>query len=115
MNTLPDLLSTLRARPGWRLALLLLAIAGLIGPWWFNLAWFASGGSLAPGVFFRDAAANALTTAITIDVYLAAISFSVGVAADARGGRGRWWALPVCFGIGLAVALPGYLWWRSRP
>lgn len=115
MTASNDLFSTLRARPGWRAGLLMLAIAGFIGPWWFNLAWFAGGGSLAPGVFFRDAAANALTTAITLDVYLAALAFSVGVAADGAAGRGRWWALPLCFGIGLAVALPGYLWWRSRP
>ena len=115
MNTAPDLISTLRARPGWRVALLLLALAGLVGPWWFNLAWFAAGGSLAPGVFFPAVAANALTTAITIDVYLAAVAFGIAVAADEAGGRARWWALPLCFGIGLAVALPGYLWWRSRP
>ena len=54
-------------------------------------------------------------TAITLDVYLAALAFSLGVAADQGAGRARWWAVAATFGIGLAVSLPGYLWWRSRP
>ncbi|NML18663.1 DUF2834 domain-containing protein [Azohydromonas caseinilytica] len=102
-------------QPLARHALIALAAAGLALPWYFNLAFFASGGSVAPGEFFGAAFANALTTAITLDVYLAAFAFSVGVAADASGGRPRWLAVPLCFGIGLAFALPMYLWWRSRP
>ena len=93
----------------------MLAAAGLLLPWYFNLAYFAAGGSVAPAVFFRDAFANPLTTAITMDVYLAALAFSVGVAADRGLGRARWIAIPLCFGIGLAVALPLYLLWRARP
>ena len=98
-----------------RASLAVLAAAGLLLPWYFNLAYFAAGGSVAPAVFFRDAFANPLTTAIAIDVYLAALAFSVGVAADRHRGRARWVAIPVCFGIGLAVALPLYLLWRARP
>lgn len=98
-----------------RTALALLAAAGLLLPWYFNLAYFAAGGSVAPEVFFRDAFANPLTTAITLDVYLAAFAFSVGVAADRGAGKARWIALPLCFGVGLAVALPLYLLWCSRP
>jgi predicted permease len=98
-----------------RAALVLLAAAGLLLPWYFNLAYFAAGGSVAPEAFFRDAFANPLTTAITLDVYLAAFAFSVGVAADRGMGKARWIAIPLCFGIGLAVALPLYLLWRARP
>ena len=96
-------------------ALALLAVAGLLLPWYFNLAYFLDGGSVAPAVFFRDAFANALTTALTADVYLAAVAFSVGVAADRERAAARWLAVPLCFGIGLAVALPLYLLWRARP
>lgn len=103
---------TLRAM---RPLFLVLAAAGVLLPWHFNLRWFAGGGSVLPGVFFRDAMANALTTAITLDVYLAAVAFSLGVAADRTGGRARWWALPATFCVGLSAALPGYLWWRTRP
>lgn len=90
-----------------------LAGIGLVLPWWFNLRYFAGGGSVAPEVFFGAAFANALTTAITVDVYLAAVAFSVAVALDRGAGPRRWWALPLTFFVGLSFALPGYLWWRG--
>jgi len=98
-----------------RAVLLVLALLGLVLPWWFNLRFLAGGGSLAPGAFFGAAFANPLTTAITLDVYLAALAFCIGVAQDADAGPRRWWALPLTFGVGLCFALPGYLWWRSAP
>jgi hypothetical protein len=91
-----------------RALLLILAVMGFVLPWWFNLRYFSGGGSLAPGAFFGAAFANPLTTAITIDVYLAAAAFCVGVAKDADAG-------PLTFGVGLSLALPLYLWWRSVP
>jgi hypothetical protein len=104
-----------RLQPFTRGSLALLTVAGLLLPWYFNLAYFAAGGSIAPAIFFRDAFANPLTTAITADVYLAALAFGVGVAADRGMGKARWVAIPLCFGIGLAVALPLYLLWRAGP
>ncbi|WP_088286977.1 DUF2834 domain-containing protein [Ideonella sp. A 288] len=92
--------------------LFVLAVIGLLVPWHHNLQYFAGGGSVLPQVFFRDAFANALTTAITLDVYLAAVAFSVGVAVDQAAGRLRWWAVAAAFLLGLSFALPGYLWWR---
>lgn len=94
--------------------LFLLAIAGMAIPWYFNLAYFQAGGSVAPGVYWRDAAANALTTGITVDVYLAAVAFSAWVASDRRLGAWRWAYVLACFGIGLAFALPLYLAQRLR-
>jgi len=102
--------STPGRRPRFYISALgLLAVLGLVLPWQHHLAYFASGGSVLPSVFFRDATANALTTAITIDVYLAALAFSLGVAADRRIGARRWAYLPLCFFVGLAFALPLYL------
>ena len=98
-----------------RLLLLTLALVGLALPWWFNLRYLSVGGSLAPGAFFGAAFANPLTSAITIDVYLAAVAFCIGVARDACAGPRRWWAVPLTFGVGLSFALPLYLWWRSAP
>lgn len=89
-----------------------LALVGLVLPWRYNLQYFAAGGSVLPDVFWRDAFANALTTAITLDVYLAAVAFCVGVALDRAAGRRRWWALPATFLIGLSFVLPAYLGWR---
>ena len=95
--------------------MLALAVIGLLLPWRFNWLYFAGGGSVLPGTFFGDAFANPLTTAITLDVYLAAVAFSLAVAGDGRAGRARWWAIPITFFVGLSFALPGYLWWRGGP
>lgn len=92
--------------------LLALSIIGLLLPWRYNLLYFANGGSVLPDVFFQNAFANPLTTAITLDVYIAAMAFSVGVAMDRAAGSSRWWAIPATFLLGLSFALPGYLWWR---
>ena len=73
-----------RASHGWRASFLRpdsrTAIPGL----------FLAGGSVMPGVFWRDAFANPLTTAITLDVYLAAGAFTAWVAADRALGAWRW-------------------------
>lgn len=98
-----------------RALLLTLALVGLVLPWWHHLRYLYGGGSLAPAAFFGAAFANPLTTAITLDVYLAAVAFCIGVAQDADAGPRRWWAVPLTFGIGLSFALPLYLWWRSGP
>lgn len=102
-----------RLSPRLRALFLVLALVGLVLPWWFNLRYFAGGGGVAPAEFFGTAFANALTTAITLDVYLSALGFSLAVALDRAAGARRWWALPLTFFVGLAFALPGYLWWRS--
>ncbi len=91
-----------------RPALLLLAACGLLLPWVHNILYFLNGGSIAPQVFWRDAMANALTTAITLDVYLAAASFALWVLWERRVRR-PWLVVLACFGLGLAFALPLYL------
>ncbi len=96
-----------------RACLLLLTLVGLVVPWYFNGVYFLSGGSVMPGVFWRDAFANPLTTGITLDVYLAAVAFSAWVAADRTLGAWRWAYIAGCFGLGLAFALPLYL--AQRP
>ena len=97
-----------------RTAFLLLAALGLAIPWYFNIVYFMAGGSVMPDVFWRDAFANALTTGITLDVYLAAVAFSVWVAADRSLGAWRWAYIAACFGIGLAFVMPLYLAQRLR-
>ena len=92
--------------------LLVLSVIGLLLPWHYNLQYFAAGGSVWPEAFFAAAFANALTTAITLDVYIAAMAFSVAVAMDRAAGAVRWWAIPTTFLVGFSFALPAYLWWR---
>ncbi|MBP7668557.1 MAG: DUF2834 domain-containing protein [Burkholderiaceae bacterium] len=91
-----------------RTTLLALAAIGLVLPWIWNIRWFLDGGGVAPQVFWPAAMANALTTAITLDVYLAAASFSLWVLWERRVRRPALVVL-ACFGLGLAFALPLYL------
>lgn len=93
-----------------------LAVVGFIATWYYNGQYLMDGGGLAPGEFFGAAFANTLTTAITIDVYLAAVVFSVWVFSDARQLSLKWPWLYVllCFCVGLAVAFPLYLASREK-
>lgn len=92
------------------------ALVGLFATWYFNLQYFAAGGSVAPGPFFSAALANPLTTAITIDVYWTALVFSVWVIVERRAPASPmpWPYIALCFGLGIACALPLYLGRRER-
>jgi len=87
------------------------AAVGLCVTWYYNILYFAGGGSIAPTQFFGTAFANNLTTAITFDIYISAIVFSIWVLVDAKTNRLKWPVMYIvlCFGIGLAVALPLFL------
>jgi hypothetical protein len=94
----------------------LLAAIGLIVPWIFNFQYFAAGGSILPNAFFGAAFANALTTAITLDVYIAAVAFSVWVVVEcSRFEIARpWLYVALTFLVGLSFALPFFLAIRER-
>lgn len=96
--------------------LFLLAALGLAVPWYFNIAYLLGGGSFAPGPFLAAVSANALTTGITWDVYLAAAAFSAWLVRDApsAGVARPWLYVVLTFGVGLAFSLPLYLALRSR-
>ena len=88
-----------------------LATVGLVATWYFNVQFFLGGGSVAPSSFFGSAFANALTTAITVDIYWAALVFSVWVVLErSRSSSPRpLLYILLCFGVGLAFAFPLYL------
>ena len=98
------------------LAYLLLAVAGLVLPWYFNTHYFLGGGSVLPPAFFGAAFANALTTAITLDVYIAALVFSVWVMRESPrvGVKRPWLYVALTFFVGLSFALPLFLAMRER-
>jgi hypothetical protein len=93
-----------------------LAAIGLVLTWSFNIQFFAGGGSIAPGSFLPSAFANPLTTSITLDVYWAALVFSVWVVAS----KGEpfapppWLYIVLCFAVALAFAFPLYLGRRQQ-
>jgi Terpene cyclase DEP1 len=89
-----------------------LAFVAFVVTWTFNVRYILGGGGLGPSEFFGAAFANDLTQAITLDVYLAALAFAIWVMREARSGiavRRPWLYVALCFGIGLAIALPLYL------
>lgn len=88
-----------------------LSVIGFILTWAFNGQYLLEGGGLGPRDFFGAAFANPLTTAITLDVYLSALVFSVWVACDSsRLGNQKYGGyIALCFCVGLAVAFPLYL------
>jgi hypothetical protein len=97
----------------WRIALIALAAAGLLLPWWHYLPYFLNGGSAALLGFWSAATANPVATGVTLDVYLAAASFALWVLQERRVRR-PWLVVLGCFAIGLAVVLPIYLLLRER-
>lgn len=95
--------------------LVILAVAGLVVPWSFHLAFLLNGGSFAPGPFLAAVSANQLVAGITWDVYLAAAAFSVWLLQDApsAGVRRPWIYVVLTFSVGLAFTLPLYLAMRK--
>ena len=88
-----------------------LAAIGLVATWYFNVQFFLGGGSVAPGSFFGSAFANALTAAITVDIYWAALVFSVWAVLERSrlGSPSPWLYIALSLCVGLAFAFPLYL------
>lgn len=99
--------------PTFRVGMKILAVFGLLLPWAFYLLHLVEGGSLAPAGFMSAASANSVTSAITVDVYLAALAFACWVLHERRVRR-PWAYVLLCFGVGLSFALPLYLAVRAQ-
>ncbi len=93
-----------------------LAVVGFLATWYYNGQYFMNGGGLGPNEFFGAAFANALTTAVTIDVYLSAFVYSIWVVSDAKRRLVKWPWLYVllAFAVGLAISFPLYLAGREK-
>lgn len=88
-----------------------MVVVGLTITWYFNILYFVEGGSVTPSLFFASAFTNNLTTAITIDIYFAALVFSVWVWFESKRHCIKWPLvyIALCFGVGLSVAFPLFL------
>lgn len=94
----------------------LLAILGLVATWTYFIQYLLAGGSFIGGEFFVAASANAITTAITIDVYISAIVFSIWLFFESKklSIARPWLYIILTFAVGLAFALPLYLAVRQQ-
>lgn len=92
------------------------AALALFATWYYNAQYLMNGGSLLPSAFFGTAFANSLTTAMTIDIYISGLVFSVWAVSDAKRHsiKNAWLYVLLCFGVGLAISLPLYLAVRER-
>ena len=97
-------------------AYFVLALVGLALTWYFNIAFFSGGGSIAPDSFLPSAFANPLTTSITLDVYWSALVFSIWAVAERSQplAPSPWVYIVLCFAVGLAFAFPLYLGRRAQ-
>lgn len=96
-----------------RYAYLLLALVGLVGTWWFNLASFAAGEDYLAGWF-----ANAASSSAAVDILVAGLAACVFMVLEGR--RLGWptWSLVLLVvgsaAIAVAFVFPLFLFLRDR-
>lgn len=94
-----------------------LAAAGLLATWYFNLRFMAeSGGSFSVVEFVRAGYANSASSSLSNDLLIGTLTFLVWSFAEARRLAMRhWWIFPVLtFGVAFACAFPLFLFARER-
>ena len=89
-----------------------LAAAGLLGPWYFNINFMLDTSFLFDYLeFIRQGFANDASSSMTVDVFVAAIAFCIWVVHEARrlGIAHGWVYIVLTFGIAFAFAFPLFL------
>lgn len=89
----------------------LMSVVGLILPWIFNLEYFANSENIHFLPYLNTLTVNPATTGLTIDVYLAALVFSVWLVKESHELRikNSFLYIIACFGLGIAFAFPLFL------
>lgn len=94
-----------------------LAVLGLVGPWFFNLQFMAQNpGSFDLLAFFGEGFTSAATSSMTVDLFIAFAAFAIFVVAEARrvGMRYGWAYVVLGFFVAFACAFPLFLCLRER-
>lgn len=94
-----------------------LAILGLVGPWFFNLQFMAQNpGSFDLIAFFAEGFTTAATSSMTADLFVAFAAFALFVVAEAQrvGMRHGWAYVVLGFFVAFACAFPLFLCLRER-
>lgn len=95
----------------------LLAIGGLVAPWYFNIRYVAAGGSFVDvGAALRLAFANPISSSLSADAFIAFATFAIWAVLEARriGMRGGWMYVATGFLVSFAFAFPLFLLGRER-
>ncbi|WP_211333819.1 DUF2834 domain-containing protein [Agrococcus jenensis] len=102
-----------RRIPAVAVAWFALSAAGLVGTWWYNIAFFADPGGLG---YLEGWFANAASASASIDLLVVAVAASIFMIVEgARLGWARWvWVLVVLGAvIAIAFAFPLFLGMRA--
>ncbi|MDX1734227.1 MAG: DUF2834 domain-containing protein [Halioglobus sp.] len=99
-----------------RIIYLLLAVAGAIMTWTFNLQFMQeAGGAFDLGRFLADSSTNAASKSLSWDLAIACIAGLVWLVLEARrlGMRFAWMYVLLTFGVAWAFAFPLFLFMRQ--
>ena len=93
-----------------------LSILGLVITWYYNFQYFAASENIYFSTYLETLLVNPATTAVTIDIYIVALVFSIWVFSESKRVNMKWPFLYVVlsFGVGLAFAFPLFLAMRER-
>lgn len=88
-----------------------LAVAGLVGTWWFNLQHRGSAGEFVGAVFATPASSS-----IGADVAVTAVAACAFIVVEGRrlGLRGAWVLAPLSAVTAIAFTFPLFLAWREH-
>lgn len=91
---------------------LLLAVAGLVGTWYFNLRFDGAGGQNYLQAWFD----NAASSSVAVDVIVTAVAACAFYLVEGRrlGIRWAWLLIPATFLLALAFTFPLFLALRER-
>ncbi len=94
----------------------LLSVLGLVATWYYNFQYFAASDSINFVPYLKTLLVNPATTAVTIDIYFAALVFSVWAVQESKRVGMRWPVIYIvlCFGVGIAFAFPLFLAIREK-
>lgn len=100
----------------WFIVYLVLAALGLVGTWYFNIAYFSSPEPENGGNYVAAWFANPASSSAAVDVTVTAIASCIFYVRESIRLQWRWgWLLiPATFAIALAFTLPLYLAFRER-
>jgi hypothetical protein len=93
-----------------------LALVGLIGPWYFNVQFMTAHGGFVLGTFLADIFANPASSSVGVDITIGATAFLVWMVSEARKlGMRHWWVyIVLTFAVAFAFACPFFLFMRER-
>ena len=93
-----------------------LAVIGVLGPWWFNLQWMQTVSAPSLMSFFAAGFENPAASSLTVDLFIACTVFFIWMLAEARRLKmsNAWLLVPYALLVAFASAFPLFLCWRER-